>query len=97
MWKFYIHNCNTDTVLSIHFHNLDVTWGCRSRAMVLGNVQGPGHLLIWIIGQGPTAPAVGAGGGYLDFFLSPLFSQSLVKGSKQTKILSQRAAKHNTN
>ena len=33
------------------------------------NFQCQGVLLIWIIvGQGPTALAVGAGGGYLDIF-----------------------------
>ena len=34
-----------------------------------------GDLLIWImVGQGPTAIAVGAGGGCLEFFLSSIFS-----------------------
>ena len=50
--------------------------------MVLGKLLVPGILLIWIIvGQGPTALAVGAGGGYLDIFFSRLsflsFSPSL--------------------
>ena len=37
--------------------------------MVLGELPVPGVLLIWIIvGQGPTALAVGAGGGSLDIF-----------------------------
>ena len=37
------------------------------------NFQCRGILLIWIIvGQGPTALAVGAGGGCLDFFLSSI-------------------------
>ena len=37
--------------------------------MVLGKLPVPGVLLIWIIvGQGPTALAVGAGGGCLDIF-----------------------------
>ena len=41
--------------------------------MVLGNFQCWGVLLIWIIvGQGPTVPAVGAGGGCLDIFFSHL-------------------------
>ena len=42
-----------------------------------------GILLIWmIVGQGPIALAVGAGGGYLDIFtlLSFLFSFSLFLG-----------------
>ena len=37
--------------------------------MVLGKTSSAGVLLIWIIvGQGPTALAVGAGGGCLDIF-----------------------------
>ena len=48
--------------------------------MVLGNLPVPGRPTIWIIlGQGPTAIAVGAGGGCLDIFtliypISPLSS-----------------------
>ena len=39
------------------------------------NFQCRGVLLIWIIvGQGPTALAVGAGGGCLDIFLSSIVS-----------------------
>ena len=53
--------------------------------MVLGKLPVPGVLLIWIlVGQGPIALAVGAGGGCLDFFLSSVislsFSLSLSKG-----------------
>ena len=50
---------------------------------MLGNFQCRGVLLIWIIvGQGPIALAVGAGGGCLDIFshLSLLFSFSLSLG-----------------
>ena len=37
--------------------------------MVLGKLPMPGRPTIWIIaGQGPTALAVGAGGGCLDIF-----------------------------
>ena len=37
--------------------------------MVLGKLPVPGVLLVWIrVGQGPTALAVGAGGGCLDIF-----------------------------
>ena len=52
--------------------------------MVLGKLPVPGRPTIWItVGQGPTALAVGAGGGCLDiftliypFFLSlPLFGR----------------------
>ena len=52
--------------------------------MVLGKLPVPGRPTIWIIvGQGPTALAIGAGGGCLDFFfprLSFLFSFSLSLG-----------------
>ena len=38
--------------------------------MVLGNLPVPGRPTIWItVGQGPTALAVGAGGGCLDIFI----------------------------
>ena len=37
--------------------------------MALGNLPVPGRLTIWMkVGQGPTALAVGAGGGCLDMF-----------------------------
>ena len=37
--------------------------------MVLGKFPGPGRPTIWkIVGQGPIALAVGAGGGCLDIF-----------------------------
>ena len=54
--------------------------------MVLGKLPVPGRRTIWIIvGQGPTALAVGAGGGCLDIFIliypfSPIFSLSLGDG-----------------
>ena len=41
--------------------------------MVLGKLPVPGRPTIWItVGQGPTALAVGAGGGCLDVFYSHL-------------------------
>ena len=41
--------------------------------MVLGNLPVPGRPTIWItVGQGPTALAVGVGGGCLDIFYSHL-------------------------
>ena len=44
-------------------------WGWLGGAMVLGNLPVPGRPTIWItVGQGPTAPAMGAGGGCLDIF-----------------------------
>ena len=43
--------------------------GWSGGAMVLGKLPVPGRLTIWIlVGQGPTALAVGAGGGCLDNF-----------------------------
>ena len=42
---------------------------------MLGKLPVPGRPTIWIIvGEGPTALAVGAGGGCLDFLLSSIFS-----------------------
>ena len=54
--------------------------------MVLGKLPVLGRPTIWItVGQGPTALAVDAGGGYLDIFtliylFSPLCSFSLSLG-----------------
>ena len=43
--------------------------GRSGGAMVLGKLPVPGRPTIWIsVGQGPTALAVGAGGGCLDIF-----------------------------
>ena len=45
------------------------TGGWSGGAMVLGKLPVPGRPTIWItVGQGPTALAVGAGGGCLDVF-----------------------------
>ena len=42
--------------------------------MVLDNLPVPGRPTIWIIvGQGPIALAVGAGGGLFGHFYSPLY------------------------
>ena len=44
-------------------------WGWSGGAMVLDKLPVPGRPTIWItVGQGPTALAVGAGGGGLDIF-----------------------------
>ena len=70
--------------------------------MVLGKLPVPGRPTIWmIVGQGPIALAVGAGGGLFGHFYSPLsflssFSLSLGDGPIQTEILSQRAVKPKT-
>ena len=43
--------------------------------MVLGKLPVPGRPTIWmIVGQGPSALAVGAGGGCLDILLSSILS-----------------------
>ena len=69
--------------------------------MVLGKLPVPGRPTIWmIIGQGPIALAVDAGGGCLDIFtlLYPFssFSLSLGAGPIEIGILSQTAAKPKT-
>ena len=71
-------------VLSLVFagHAIHVcSWGW-SGAMVLRNLPVPGSPTIWItVGQGPTALAIGAGGGCLDIFtLIYSFSLSLEDG-----------------
>ena len=44
-------------------------WGWLGGAMVLGKLPVPGRpTLLMIVGQGPTALVVGAGGGGLDIF-----------------------------
>ena len=55
---------------------LSIYRGWSGGAMVLGKLLVPGRPTIWITeGQGPTALAVGAGGGCLDIFtLIYLFS-----------------------
>ena len=53
--------------------------GWSGGAMVLGKLAVPGRPTIWItVGQGPTALAVGAGGGCLDIFtlIYPFFPLS---------------------
>ena len=50
----------------VFFHNL-VGWS--GSAVVLGKLPVPGRPTVWmIVGQGPIALAVGAGGGCLDIF-----------------------------
>ena len=49
---------------------IPVTRGWSGGTMVLGKLPVPGCPTIWItVGQGPTALAVGAGGGCLDIFI----------------------------
>ena len=56
-------------------------WGWLGGAMVLGKLPVPGRPTIRItVGQGPTALAVGAGGGCLEFFYSSLSFLSSFSG-----------------
>ena len=70
--------------------------------MVLGKLPVPGRPTIWmIVGQGPSALAVGAGGGCLDIFtlIYPFsfLSPSLWETARyRLEILSQRAVKPKT-
>ena len=80
--------------IPIHFKE-DEGWPGGS--MVLSKLPVPGRPVIWIIvGQGPTALAVGAGGGCLDIFtlIYPFFPLS--PSLWETEILSQRAVKPRT-
>ena len=53
--------------------------GWSGGAMVLGELAVPGRPTIWFtVGQGPTAPAVGAGWGCLDILLSSVLSLLLL-------------------
>ena len=63
----------TDSCPVRSVHDLDLRGGggggWSGGAMALGKLPVPGRLTIWItVGQGPTALAVGAGGGCLDIF-----------------------------
>ena len=50
-----------------------LVWGRSGGAMVLGKLPVPGRPAIWmIVGQGPIALAVGAGGGFFGHFYSSL-------------------------
>ena len=51
-------------------HLTEICRGWSGGAMVLGKLPVPGRPTIWVtVGQGPTALAVGAGGGCLDIFI----------------------------
>ena len=70
--------------------------------MVLGKLPVPGRPTIrTIVGQGPIALAVGAGGGLFGHFYSPILLSPLPPSLWETaryrlKYLSQRAAKPKT-
>ena len=62
------------------------------------NLQVRGVLLVWIrVGQGPTALAVGAGGGCLDIFTLIYPFSFLSPSLWETEILSQRVIKPKNN
>ena len=53
----------------IFIHFLKSSCGWSGGAMVLGKLPVPGRPTIWIrVGQGPTALAVGVGGGWFGHF-----------------------------
>ena len=74
--------CNTDgglLSLQANFSSLNYWNGLSGGAMVLSKLPVPGRPTIWFtVGQGPTALAMGAGGGCLDVFtlIYPFFSLS---------------------
>ena len=72
----FIFSINEGAVLVLQWGG-----GGSGGAMALGKLPVPGRPTIWmIVGHGPTALAVGAGGGCLDSHLSFLFSVSLPLG-----------------
>ena len=59
----------------VHEHSSKSEREWSGGAMVLGKLPVPGRPTVWIIvGQGPTALTIGAGGGCLDIFLSIIIS-----------------------
>ena len=72
-------NCFNFKTITIIIFCVRILRGWSGGAMVLGKLPVPGRPTIWItVGQGPTALAVGAGGGCLDIFtlIYPFFSLS---------------------
>ena len=58
---------------------LQIVLGWSGDAMILGKLPVQGRPTIWmIVGQGPTALAVGVGGGGLDILLSSIVSLLLL-------------------
>ena len=70
--KDYSH-CLQHIYIMLHVRTITQYKGRSGGAMVLGKLPVPGRPTIWItVGQGPTALAVGAGGGCFGHFYSPL-------------------------
>ena len=74
------HRKTYETTVRIRYNLVShCKYGWSGGAMVLGKLPVPGRPTIWItVGQGPTALAVGAGGGCLDIFtlIYPFFPLS---------------------
>ena len=65
-------------MVTMKIMNFNTLWGWSGGAMVLGKLPVPGLPTIgMIVGQGPIALAVGAGGGCLDIFTLPYLFFSL--------------------
>ena len=61
-----VYHGRKTTIQQYSFH---MSCGWSGGAMALGKLPVPGRPTIWmIVGQGPTALAVGVGGGCLDIF-----------------------------
>ena len=62
-------------LIKVYGYTSMLSKGWSGGAMVLGKRPVPGRpTLLKIVGQGPTALVVGAGGGCLDILLSSIFS-----------------------
>ena len=76
-FETYSYNTEISFIKGIMILNACVCiyWGGRVVRRCWANFQCRGVLLIWlIVGQGPNALAVSAGGGCFDIFLSSVFS-----------------------
>ena len=82
-WLFWVSR-PFETIFQSISSRLPKRGGWSGGAMVLGKLPVPGRPTIWItVGQGPTALAVGAGGGGLDIFtLIYPFSPSLLETAR---------------
>ena len=79
LWSFRQLVLETHSILGIAFEKRRSLLSLSGGAMVLGKLPVPGRPTIWItVGQGPTALAVGVGGGCLDIFtlIYPFFPLS---------------------